>query len=234
MAVSTEDKFWQMHELIRTDIAAAVKSNYTYLAILKLKNSEPPIQAKISKFPEFWTTTLFSLQTTFFISFGRLFDKRRHTHSVAKLIEQTIKNRPLFLRPAVRERRRLHSRISGDDPQWLTQFLSKAWEPTAANLESLMSALKPHCDKFGVIYEPIRHKVYAHRSTEDEAAVYSLFSQALIQDVEEILRFLHTLQWVIWELAWNAKRIDLSDFSSFESEVKNIKDETERFIRRLR
>jgi len=57
MAVSTEDKFWQMHELIRTDIAAAVKSNYTYLTILKLKNSEPPIQAKISKFPEFWRST---------------------------------------------------------------------------------------------------------------------------------------------------------------------------------
>jgi hypothetical protein len=78
------------------------------------------------------------------------------------------------------------------------------------------------------------NQVYAHRSTEDETAVYSLFSQALIQDVKEILRFLHTLLWAIWELAWNAKRIDLSDFSSFESEVKNIKDEAERFIRQLR
>ena len=233
MAEFTEDKFWRMYELIRTDIAAAVKSNYTYLTILKIKNSERSIQAKISKYPEFWTTILFSLQTTFFISFGRLFDMRRDTHSVAKFVEATIKNRPLFLKPAVRERKRLDSRISGDDPQWLIEFMSKAWEPTAANLETLRSALKPHCDKFKLIYEPIRHQVYAHRSTEDETTVYSLFRHTLIQDVEEILRFLHTLLWAIWEMAWNAKSIELSDFSNFESEVKRIRDETERFIQHL-
>ena len=38
----------------------------------------------------------FALQTTFFVALGRLFDKRRDSHSVDKLVELTIRNPPIF------------------------------------------------------------------------------------------------------------------------------------------
>ena len=79
-----------------------------------------------------------------------------------------------------------------------------------------MVALAPHYAKFETIYQPIRHQVFAHKSIQDDKAIVGLFEKTLITDVHEILRFLHTLFWAIWEMAWNGKRPDLADFRSLE------------------
>ena len=63
--------------------------------------------------------------------------------------------------------------------------------------------------------------------------IVALFEKTLITDVHEILRFLHTLFWAIWEMAWNGKRPDLADFRSFDGEVKRLTNKTEQFIRGL-
>lgn len=38
------------------------------------------------------------------------------------------------------------------------------------------------------IYQPIRHKVFAHKSIQDDKAIVALFEKTLITDVQEILR----------------------------------------------
>jgi len=123
--------------------------------------------------------------------------------------------------------------VSGVDPEWLVKYIDNAWEPTRADLETLMVALAPHYAKFKTIYQPIRHQVFAHKSIQDDKAIVALFEKTLITDVHEILRFLHTLFWAIWEMAWNGKRPDLADFRSFDGEVKRLINKTEEFIRGL-
>lgn len=93
--------------------------------------------------------------------------------------------------------------------------------------------LTPHYDKFKAIYQPIRHKYFAHRGMESAQAIATLFSKTLIGDVAEILRFLHTLLWAITEMASNARRPDLADFTDYERYVKRLNSETEAFIRKL-
>lgn len=46
---------------------------------------------------------------------------------------------------------------------------------------------------------------------QSSAAIAALFSQTLLMEVTEMLRFLHTLLWSIWQTAWNAKRPDFAD-----------------------
>ena len=147
-----EDRFWRIHQGIRTDVSAAIKSNRTYLMIYNLKAADPDIQAQISRFPEFWTTTLYSLQTTFFIAFGRLFDKNRHSLSVTKLVEMTITNPQVLSKPALLRRKRFDCRISGEDPEWLVDYMHRSWEPTADDLKPFLTALAPHCEKFKQVY----------------------------------------------------------------------------------
>lgn len=227
-----EDRFWRIHQGIRTDVGAAVKSNRTYLSIYNLKAADPDIQAKISRFPEFWTTVLYSVQTTFFISFGRLFDSRRDSLSV-KVVEMTIQNPQIFSKPALLGRKRFDCRIVGDDPEWLIDYINKAWEPNHDDLESLLTALAPHCDKFKRVYAPIRHEIYAHRSKKDEEEVYTHFGKTIIGDVEHILRFVHTLLISLQEMVLNGRKPDLTDFTDYDAYVRNLDAEIEGFLRQL-
>jgi hypothetical protein len=132
-----------------------------------------------------------------------------------------------LLKVALRERKRKASNIHGPDPEWLVQYVQDAWEPTTADLTPLRDALTPNYDEFRVIYQPIRHKVYAHRSKEDEAAISALFSRTVIGDVN------NTLIWAIQEMAWNAARPNLADFTDYEGYVTGIKRKIEQFVRQL-
>ena len=58
--------------------------------------ADKEIHETLNKFPGFWTLNTFALQTTFFVARERLFDKRRDSHSVDKLVELTIRNPPIF------------------------------------------------------------------------------------------------------------------------------------------
>lgn len=175
----------------------------------------------------------YSLQTTFFIAFGRIFDPRTDSFSIHKLVEATFQNPSFFSRAALRERKRQASHITGADPGWLVDYVSQAWEPTTADLQSLHAALTPHYDTFKNIYRPIRHRYFAHRGMDSRQAIEALFSQTLIGDVAQILGFLHTLLWAIQEMAWNARCPDLTDLTEYNNFVRGIDGQIEAFIRRI-
>lgn len=233
--VPTADEYWRIFALVRNDVGAAISSNETYLEIHNLAASERPIYDRLQKFGGFWSLNSSALQTTFFIAFGRIFDNRRDSLSIQALVNLTVANPALFSKKELRKRKRESLRIFGatPDPEWLAEYIQNAWEPTAADLEPLRVALVPHRNRFNAIYRPIRHKVFAHRSLEDEQAITALFSRTHIGEVAEILRFLHTLLWAITEMAWNAKRPDLTDFSNYESYVSDIRTETTKFVQQL-
>jgi len=104
----------------------------------------------------------FALQTTFFVARERLFDKRRDSHSVDKLVELRIRNPPIFSKVCLREPKRQSAQLQGPDPEWLVDYVKDAWVPAATDLEPLRFALRPYADRFREIYAPIRHSVYAH------------------------------------------------------------------------
>ena len=168
-----------MFELIRGDVETAIKSNFTYLTIHRLAAENADIFDKYNRFAEFWMLNAYSLQTTFFVTFGRIFDTRRDVYSVHRVVEDAVANPSLFSKSALRDRKRKASRISGVDPEWLVEYIDNAWEPTRADLETLMVALAPHYAKFKTIYQPIRHQVFAHKSIQDDKAIVALFEKTL-------------------------------------------------------
>ena len=103
-----------------------------------------------------------------------------------------------------------------------------------ADLQALQDAVIPHYDTFKTIYQPIRHKYFAHRGTDSQQAIEALFSQTLIGDVNRILGFLHTLLCAIQEMAWNARRPDLGDLTDYNNFIRGLDEQIERFIRRIR
>lgn len=165
-----------------------------------------------------------NIQTTFFVTFGRIFDTRCDVYL-----------------PTRRSSRSRHCAIGSEKCHGLpasTQDGSWNMSTTHGNRpERILNrsgfALAPNYEKFKAIYQPIRHQVFAHKSIRDDKAIVALFEKTLITDVLDILRFLHTLFWAIWEMAWNAKRPALIDFRSYDEEVKRLTNNTEEFIRGL-
>jgi len=164
--IATEEDYWRMFDLIRGDVETAIKSNFTYLTIHRLAAENAEIFDKYNRFAEFWMLNAYSLQTTFFVTFGRIFDTRRDVYSVHKVVEGAIANPSFFSKSALRARKRKASRIADVDPGWLVEYVAHAWEPTRAELEPLRIALAPNFAKFKAIYQPIRHQVFAHKSIQ--------------------------------------------------------------------
>ena len=52
---------------------------------------------KYNRFAEFWMLNAYSLQTTFFVTFGRIFDTHRDVYSVHKVVEDKIANPSIVL-----------------------------------------------------------------------------------------------------------------------------------------
>jgi hypothetical protein len=96
----TEENYWRMFELPRGDVETAIKSNLTYLTVHRLAAENADIFDKYNRFAEFWMVNAYSLQTTFFVTFGRIFDTRRDVYSVQKVVEDTIANPSLFSKSA--------------------------------------------------------------------------------------------------------------------------------------
>jgi AbiU2 len=231
----SEEEYWRTYHLIRGEVEAAIKSNHAYITINNLVVADRDVYERINRSPAFWQLNAYALQTTFFIVFGRLFDNRTDSHSIQKLVDITIANPALFSKEALRQRKRENSKIYGSDsdPGWLTEYLKHVWEPTMDDLRVLRTELEPHIAQFRTIYRPIRHKFYAHKSTESEAAIAALFGKTLIGDVNRILAFLYTLLWCINDLALNGHRPNLTDFRSYDHYVTGLNADTEKFIRSL-
>ncbi len=218
---------------MRGDLDAAIKSNTAYLKIHALAADDREVFQKYNRFAEFWSLCTYALQTTFFVSLGRIFDPRRDTLSIHKLVKATVDNHVFFSKEALRELKRRQSHPTNSELPWLEDFVSNAWEPKAGDLDFIQAALKPHADKFTVIYQPIRHKVYAHKSTGDDAAISVLFAKTRVADITEILCFLDTLVEGIRHMAWNGVRPDLSNFAHYKQFVKQLDAEIEAFVRQL-
>ena len=102
----TGDEYWRMFQAVRGDVETAIKSNSGYWKINNIARDNPKVFEKYNQHAHFWTLTSYALQSTFFISFGRIFDDRRDVFSVQKLVDATIKNPAFFSKAALRLRKR--------------------------------------------------------------------------------------------------------------------------------
>jgi hypothetical protein len=199
--------YWADYQVTENDVATAIETFYAHLALNNYAAEDPAVLRGISEALYFWITTRYSLITTFFITLGRLFDVDRNAQSIHKLLTATIAHPEYFSRDALAERKRQSS--GGVKLDWLADYLKDVWVPDTAALRELRRALAPSIRKYQAFYEPIRHKVIAHKELKDTASVDELFSKAIIHDIEEVLNGLHDLLAAIWQLYHNGIKPEL-------------------------
>lgn len=228
----TEQEYWRDYDIIRDDVHAAMVSCYTHRTINHIATTEPDTLEKINRSAEFWQVTSFGLQNTIFIVLARILDSDPKVHSIHPVVNATVGHPEFFNRAALRARK---LRIPGAqwDKKFFDEYVAAAWEPTTEELRLLKKALAPHKTKFDAIYRPIRNQI-AHIILKDQLSVADLYSRTLKTDIDDILRFLHSLVKSIWYMAFNAERPNLNgDHYGYAERVAQITRDTERMLRSI-
>lgn len=208
-------------EEINNEITVAAQAYFAWKSIHNLASKDSSIHRAINPNALSWNIILHSLQSTFFISIGRIFDTNPQACSIHLLFRQCIKSIKEFEKSSLGNRK---IKEAGKTPDYLSEYLNKAYEPKPSDF----SSLKTNVSRVQKIYEehfrPIRHKVFAHKDSDHISDTSLLFAGTTIADAEDILSTLYKVERVIWDLYTNGHKMNFGYWELKEEEyiVKDI------------
>ena len=197
-----EQFFTDELEVLRTEAETGTQALFAYLSIHRVASDRKRAHRAINKTPHFWRTVLYSLQCTVFIVLGRVFD---HTsdHNIFVLLKCAEKHPDIFTRPALAKRK---TKNPSKPPEWLDQYLSRAYEPRPSDFRRLRQYMTRRSSKYHGAYRDIRRKVFAHKELARREDVDALFAKTQIGELKDMFVFLNRLHSCLWELFWNGRK----------------------------
>jgi hypothetical protein len=200
--VFAETQFERELDVFRTEVETTVQYFYGYLAIHAAAGEARVVHHLLNSAPLFWNTNLGALQTATFVTLGRIFDQNS-AHNVSRLLRIAQDNPGIFSKAAL-GRRKLGTNAT--PPSWLSDYLKDAHVPTAADFQRLQRYVSKQRKIYTAKYQPLRHKVFAHREISDAAAVSALFAQTNIREMQRMLGLLMSLYEALWQLFVNGRK----------------------------
>jgi AbiU2 len=199
-----EVEFWNDYELAREEVDKAIETFYTYLSIHKIAADNKEIYSAMNKNPTFWNINLYSLQTTFFITIGRIFDDGKDAFSIHKFIQSTLAHPEFFSKKFLAKRKSK----GNSEPDWLNDYLKDVFEPGVSDLKIIKNQLTPYRKKFDDAYRDIRKSVFAHTLIKEKDSVSELFEKTNISEIKQILYTLKDMLEALWQLYHNGRKLE--------------------------
>jgi hypothetical protein len=220
----------RLSQHFREEFATAAHAFFLWKGINNCAAGDREIYRGINEQALSWNTITHSLQTTFFIALGRLFDTDEDAFSVHSYLRSCIDNIDQFSDAELRKRK-----ISGNNgrvPEWLDEYMKDAYVPTANDFQRLRGDLSKRQKQYEEIYRPIRNQIFAHKDADSMETVESLFGKTRIDQIEELLSFLYQIQEVVWQLLMNGRKTSVGDFAFTEED--HVVDDVRELLGRLR
>ena len=156
---------------------------FTWKNINSRAAADTQVHRALNEHAGFWNIALHSLQSTFFLAVGRLFDSDKSAFSVDWLLKLCTDNISEFSKLAL-ERRKWSN---GPRPNWLDDYIANAYEPVPGDFQRLRGKLKGARNKYESGGREIRNKVFAHAEHLSSREIKNMFSQVKINQLESIL-----------------------------------------------
>ena len=220
----------RLHAHFREEVAAAAHAFYLWKGINNIASGDRATFRGINEQALTWNTIAHSLQTTFFIAIGRLFDTDGDAFSIHAFLRGCIENIAEFDRPALCARKLALS--NGVDPDWLASYVANAYVPTVEDFRRLRGEASKHQAQYEAIYRLIRNQVFAHKYAGSMDSVQSLFGKTKISDIEQLLDFLYQVQEVVFQLFQNGVLRKIGDFQNSEETL--VVEDVGDLLQRLR
>jgi len=214
----------------RSEVMTAAWSFYSWKSINNVAFCDSAVYAALNRNAPTWNIITHSLQTTFFIVLGRIFDVDAGALSVHTFLRKCQDNISQFSLVALRQRK--FQGVSGTEPSWLSDYIANAYEPRVADFRKLKKLVGPYQTRYENIYRPVRNQVMAHAQMDSQFAGADKFTNVTIADIQETLSFLYRLACVVEQYFFNGRNTELSDYSLHEEEV--VSKDVSRLLGQLR
>ncbi|HDM8215184.1 TPA: hypothetical protein P0E22_005270 [Vibrio harveyi] len=197
------------------EVFALTRTYFTWKCINTMASKDKEILKAINNAPSTWKAILHSLQTTMFISLGRIFDIDDEAFSIHKFVKFCADNFEEFGRCELRNRKMAGYK---EPPEWLEGYLNTAHYPKKEEFLRLRGEVAKKYKVYESTYKPIRHKFMAHKDFSAIGSADSLFSKTNITELEEIISFCIQIKLVIRQQYDNGRKINLSGDIVFDGE----------------
>lgn len=198
----TEIQYMEELDLIINEVNTAIECFYTYIEIHNYAAEDTRIFKSLNENPIFWNINLYSLQTTFFIVLGRIFDDGPDTHSIHKLLAATVAHPEFFSKNALGARKA----AAGLKPDEVDSYMADVFEPQVSDLRVFKKRLSSHRVNYDAIYADIRSLVFAHNILISKQDVGVLFDKALTGEINSMLYNLKDILDTLRDLVQNGRR----------------------------
>jgi len=206
----------ELYKEFQEELNIACPSFYAWKNIHNVAAGDKKVYHALNRNALSWNIILHSLQSTFFISIGRLFDLNRKAFSVHSFLRAHIENIGQFSKDALRERKIKGSETS--KPPWLDEYIGKSYQPNKEDFLKLKGEVSKRQKLYESRYKPIRDKIFAHREFKKMKRVDELFGEVKIGEMQDLLCFLYQIERIIFQLLYNGRLMNIGDFTFNEEE----------------
>jgi hypothetical protein len=180
----TDLEFRRLYEVVDGEVEMAISCFYTDRALNQGALDDEATYSFLNRHAGFWNVHRYCLQSTFFITLGRLFDTSGDVRSLHTLLGAVIKHPELFSKDRLRARK---IALVHGTPDWLEDRVNEAWEPSTTDLRLFKQAIKPWTAIFRELFAPIRHQVFGHSILTEQQLVQELFSKLQLAEIDLLL-----------------------------------------------
>lgn len=182
-----DDEFARRLDVLHADAVACARHGFAELAINVVASRDDRIRERVREDAGYWQTTMSALQSSAFVSLGRVFDGRKGTITPARVLDYVATYPGIFSRGSLRARKARES--PGMDISLLDPLIDAAFEPTAASFAAIRTELDERAQYFEDHVEEIRNSVFAHATGRTRAEVDALFLNVKVREYEKLLVF---------------------------------------------
>ena len=200
----------------RSEVYVATSCYFAWKSINNLGANDPKLFQALQRNALSWNLIVHSLQITFFSALGRLFDQDTRSLTARTFVSKCEAELDQFGKSAFETRRLAGNH--GVRPDYLDGYMAGVYEPVAADFQKLGIAIAPWEKLYKSNYQPIRHKLIAHKDIATIGGKESLFAKTNIGEIEEILKGLYQVAAVVEQLINNGKMSNLVDHNLCEDE----------------
>lgn len=204
------EKVEEALKLYRDEVATATWAFYAWKHLNNIGSNDRAVQSGLNRNAATWNVITHSLQTTFFITIGRLFDIDGNAFSVHAFLRFCIENVDQFDSQHIRERKMTGQ--NGVEPDWLESFMERVYNAKVRDFQSLRGEVAKHQKRYEEIYRPIRNKFMAHKEIESLSNVTEIFGQTNIGEIQSFLALFGQIECIVFDLMHNGKLQKLGDY----------------------
>lgn len=226
-------EFEQELSVFSEEVGALGRSVGALMTLKREFSTRAAVREAIRENPWFWSSTVDALQSSVFITLGRIFDNKA-PHSVARLLSMAASAPDMFGPASLRERRRVKFAEASAEDQALFGAVAEesCYQPSPADFKRLRQQLKPHRRLFESKHEEIRNKWFAHREHTKESAS-DLFAKADLEEIQKIAAFLSSLDTELWNAYYNGSKPEIDVLRAQSSAQIVVEKDTREMLKRL-